>query len=248
MGLLVLSRKEKEVFYIPAIDAMIAVVSIEGNVVKIGIDAPREIAILRPNVTNERPNGTASLLADNRRQHEEKHALRNTLSAARMGLEVLEKQLELGHSPEALRRTLSHLKWQFVKHDDPEDNKPELQVERPVRALLVEDQQYERGLLSNLLNLSGFEVIEAETGEQAMNYLAQTKQKPDVMLLDMGLPKMDGREVVRQVRSDPETGQMKIFVISGRDKDQGVPADQWFRKPLNPSQLLANLNALKEVG
>jgi carbon storage regulator CsrA len=245
--MLVLARKEKERILIPAVDMTIAVIDIQGGVVRLGIKAPRDVAILREDAKDAKPS--QSLIKMLEEQRKEKHELRNRLQGTRVGLSVLEKQLELGVSPEELLATLQQMKWSIIA-DDGKNSDDQLieQASGPVSALLVEDQANERGLLESLLRLSGYNVVSARDGEEAMSYLQQVKRKPDVMLLDMGLPKMTGTEVIRQVRTDPETGQMKIFVISGQDKQSSVPVDQWFTKPLDPARLLENLSTVRKVG
>jgi carbon storage regulator CsrA len=241
--MLILARKPKERIRVPAVDLTISVVSITGQVVRIGIEAPDDIIVLREEVESDEPIPllTQSLEAN----RAEKHELRNALQGARVGVDLLEKQIEMGHSPEELKKTVERIKWSFAQKDQsPIDPKPP----DIVTALLVEDQANERQLLSGLLQISGCSVIEAETGEQALNYLGQAKIKPDVVLLDMGLPNMDGKEVIHAIRKNPKTGRMPIYVISGRDRDTSVPVDGWFLKPLNSAALLTSLKSLGKVG
>lgn len=63
----------------------------------------------------------------------------------------------------------------------------------------------------------------------------------------MGLPGMKGRMSFGSSRDNP-ANNMKIFVISGRDKKEGMSVDRWFAKPLNPVLLLQNLSSLRSVG
>lgn len=247
--MLVLARKVKERILIPAINATIAVVSVAGNKVRLGIDAPPDVVILREELEDgdEVPPSLVEQLDSQRR---EKHDLRNLVQGACVGLGLIEKQIELGHDTEAIRKTVQQIRWAFVKHEGSvKTTQPPTAESRPsaTTALLVEDQANERALLSQFLQLSGYDVIEANTGEEALDYLQQSRTKPDVVLLDMGLPKMKGDEVVRYVRSNPETGNLKIFVISGRDNTFDLPVDEWFLKPLDPVRLLENLSTLRKV-
>src|SRR5262249_25674860 len=114
------------------------------------------------------------------------------------------------------------------------------------KALIVEDNRNERELLAGFIRMAGIEVVATEDGIGALDYLHREPQKPDVMLLNMALPSIDGPEVVRKVRSDPASGQLKIFAISGRENEPKMPVDRWFRKPLNPEVLLDEL--LSQVG
>lgn len=243
--MLILARKVKERILVPSIDMTITVVRVAGDVVRLGIEAPDGIVILREEVENTQP--VQSLVTELRQQHEEKHELRNTLASARTGLTLLEKQIEAGANPATLRRTIWMIASGFSKNDNPEDR-----IETPappaVSALLVEDCANEREMLAEILKLGGFDIFSTPSGEDAMRYLDQTRTKPDVLLLDMGLPGMKGEEVVRQVRDNPANKDMKIYVISGRDKKDGMGVDRWFTKPLNPTLLLQNLSSLRGVG
>ena len=129
------------------------------------------------------------------------------------------------------------------------DLKEEKNVPRPVkavkhpRALLVEDDQNERELLAGFLRLSGMDVDVVEDGVDALDYL-RTKTPPDIILLDMILPRCDGPTTVRQIRSNPGNNRLKIFGVTGHAPEsfhlEGV--DRWFRKPLNPEVLLHDLS------
>jgi CheY-like chemotaxis protein/glycopeptide antibiotics resistance protein len=115
------------------------------------------------------------------------------------------------------------------------------------RALLVEDNENERNLLASFLRNRGVEVVTAGDGADALAYLSHHHEQPDVMLLDMGLPRCDGATVVRTVREDPAYSSLKIVVISGHlpqeyDLPQGPAGiNCWFQKPIDPVTLLADL-------
>jgi CheY-like chemotaxis protein len=124
----------------------------------------------------------------------------------------------------------------------------------PVRkALLVEDDDNERELLAGFLRLAGLDVATAGDGSNALDYL-RAEGRPDVVLLDMVLPRCDGPTIVREVRRDPAYTGLKIFALSGYSPQEvGLegdwPAvDRWFRKPIDPAALLGELKQeLEEV-
>ena len=238
--MLVLARRVKERILVPSIDMTIAVVSINNGLVRLGIEAPLSLAILREEVESYQP--VESLLAKLEANRKEKHLLRNVLHGTHVGISLLERQLANGATTEDIKETVNRIRWSICQHE-PTNTEP---ATKPVRALLVEDQGNERLLLAKLLQMSGYDVVTADSGEQAIECANQVR--PDVMLLDMGLPKMSGKEVVRLVRKDAATGQMKIFVISGMDCDEQLPVDYWFTKPLDPSRLLDKLGSLGKVG
>ncbi len=121
---------------------------------------------------------------------------------------------------------------------------------RSPRRLLVEDDHNECELLAGFFRLAGYEVATAGDGSDAIDYLQQ-HERPDVMLLDMMLPRCDGPTTIRRLRDDPAFNDLKIFAMSGYTADQigldcrasGVA--RWFQKPLNPELLLRELNATR---
>lgn len=114
------------------------------------------------------------------------------------------------------------------------------------KALLVEDDPNERELLAGFLRLSGLEVATAGDGCAALDYL-HGNPCPDVMLLDMGLPRCDGPTAVREIRREPAYHGLKIFAVTGHppedlDVETGpMGINRWFRKPLDPGALLQEL-------
>jgi two-component system cell cycle response regulator DivK len=211
---LVLARKKDERIYIPSIDMTITVIRITGDVVRLAVDAPKDVVILRSEVPNR--DEAVNLFAEIARHRKEKHDLRGVLQGAQTGFTLVEMLLQKGHDQQAVINALQQVKWTFAQsHVNPSNPTP---VQGPIRALLVEDHPNEREMLASILRMSGYEVVSASSGEDAINYLGQAAIKPDVMLLDMGLPNMKGDEVIRTVRLDPDSGDMKIFVISGSEK------------------------------
>jgi CheY-like chemotaxis protein len=176
-----------------------------------------------------------------------RHAVRNRLNAATLALHVLQKQIDAGKFDEA-QATLEKTLEEFSVLDEiaAADRAAE-QAKLPPhkRALLVEDNANERELLAGLLRMSGYEVEVAEDGVAAMSALAHTQ--PDIVLLDMQMPGMDGRETLSAIRHHPALRNLKVFAVSGADrnvfdaKDEERGFDRWFSKPLNPRRFMAEL-------
>src|SRR3954462_5529694 len=80
------------------------------------------------------------------------------------------------------------------------------------RILVVEDQEDNRQILRDLLANSGYELVEVEDGAQAVAAVA--KQRPDLILMDIQLPIMDGYEATRQIRSIPENKGIPIIAVT----------------------------------
>ena len=108
--------------------------------------------------------------------------------------------------------------------------------------LVVEDDHAVRNLITTTLELKQYKFHTAETGRQAV--LETASQKPDIILLDLGLPDLDGVEVIRKVRS---WSNVPIIVISARNDDHDkiealdAGADDYLTKPFSVEELLARL-------
>jgi CheY-like chemotaxis protein len=115
------------------------------------------------------------------------------------------------------------------------------------RALVVEDDGNTRQLLAECLRLAGLDVDTAGDGAEALDYL-RTHARPDVMLLDMILPRCDGPTTVRAIRRDPAYAGLPIFGLSGHARDEfdidsgpnGL--NGWYQKPFDPQALLRDLD------
>ena len=119
--------------------------------------------------------------------------------------------------------------------------------------LSVEDHESNRKIIRDLFTRKGYRVIEAVDGEEAVRMAK--REKPDLILMDVQLPKMDGYEATRRIKADPELSRIPIlavtsYALSG-DKEQALEAgcDDYVAKPFRPRELLAKAEQLlgKEV-
>jgi two-component system cell cycle response regulator DivK len=78
--------------------------------------------------------------------------------------------------------------------------------------LVVEDQEDNRRILRDLLGNAGFELIEAESGEDAL--AAVVTRRPDLILMDIQLPQMDGYEATRRIKSNPEMKEVPVIAVT----------------------------------
>ncbi len=113
------------------------------------------------------------------------------------------------------------------------------------RIMMVEDQEDNRQILRDLLGSVGYDLIEAWDGETALTTLAS--QRPDLILMDIQLPGIDGYEVTRRIKADPGLRGIPIiavtsYALSG-DDDKAFKAgcDAYISKPYSPRQLLAKV-------
>jgi two-component system cell cycle response regulator DivK len=113
------------------------------------------------------------------------------------------------------------------------------------RILVVEDQQDNRRILRDLLGNAGYELMEAETGEEAL--AAVEAQRPDLILMDIQLPVMDGYETTRRIRLNAELKSIPIiavtsYALSGDEaKALAVGCTAYITKPFSPRALLAKV-------
>lgn len=111
--------------------------------------------------------------------------------------------------------------------------------------LIVEDDHAVRKLMSTTVELEGYQYRSAETGKEAL--IEVVTKKPDIMILDLGLPDMDGVTIVEKVR---EWSNMPIIIVSARSDDQDkikaldAGADDYLTKPFSIEELLARLRVV----
>jgi carbon storage regulator CsrA len=248
--MLVLSRGHNDKVVFPTLGISVEILRIAGNKVRLGIEAPEEIPVHRHEVCERiQANGEEDIVkfpaAKNSTLAQLSHKTRNRLNAAALGLHLLHRNLEAGDLSDAeatIFKIFSELKGIEALLDGPakRPTQPEHTIHH--RALIVEDDDNERELLAGYLRVSGFEVDTAADGLQAMVRL--TERAPDVVLLDMRMPRFDGRKTVSAIRSNPDYRGVKLFAVSGSDPEEmnvtlgpnGV--DRWFSKPLDPKTLV----------
>jgi two-component system cell cycle response regulator DivK len=121
------------------------------------------------------------------------------------------------------------------------------------RILVVEDQEDNRQIIRDLLTSAGYELVEAVDGEEGVR-LAET-ERPDLILMDIQLPVLDGHEATRRIKQNPELRHIPIIVVtsyalSGDDrKAMAAGSDGYMAKPFSPRQLLATIRKfLPEAG
>lgn len=116
------------------------------------------------------------------------------------------------------------------------------------KILLAEDEHDIASVLSVRLEISGFDVVLAADGEEALEMAR--KEKPDLLILDLMLPKIDGFEVCRMLKFDTPSKNLPIIVLSAlhqnRDREKAARsgADAFFTKPFDLALLLAKIREL----
>ncbi len=113
------------------------------------------------------------------------------------------------------------------------------------RILVVEDHEDNRRIMRDLLTNSGYEVIEAVTGVEGVS--AAETYRPDLIVMDIQLPGIDGYEATRQIKANPNLQKVPIIVVtsyalSGDDvKAFEAGCDAYVTKPFSPRELLAKI-------
>ncbi|WAS05548.1 response regulator [Synechococcus sp. C9] len=115
--------------------------------------------------------------------------------------------------------------------------------------LVVEDQKAQREMMVSLLEQDGWEVLAAGDGDEALA-MVQGGQIPDVVVMDVVMPRMNGYQLVRQLREYPQTKQVPVLMCSSKgetfDKHWGLKqgADAYIVKPFEPQDLLGTVRHL----
>jgi CheY-like chemotaxis protein len=120
---------------------------------------------------------------------------------------------------------------------------PSAPLARAVRVLLVEDDRDLREALDEFLHVEGFETLVAGNGLEALLLLRSSAALPDVILLDVDMPVMDGREFRDAQRRDPVAGHVPVVVLSSAIPE-GLGAEANLEKPCRPEVLTRILRAV----
>jgi DNA-binding response OmpR family regulator len=121
-------------------------------------------------------------------------------------------------------------------------------AEQAPLVLAADDDEIILGLVVYRLEHSGYRVITASDGEEALRLALE--HRPDLAVVDVMMPKLDGYELTRLLRSHDETREMPIILLTARvqeadvDRGLGAGADEYLRKPFSPEELRLRVQAL----
>ena len=242
--MLVLSRTSSESIEFPALGISIKVLQLSRSRVRLGIDAPREIQVRR----QELPPDDFSGLPENG-DAACRSPISEHLQSAIEALEKVQRAAEITDSGQVLALLTRIIRDLDVLDKQVQQWTPTPQAaasRKTCRALVVDDNENEAKLLASFLRLKQFTVDTVSNGADAIRYLSQN-EKPDVILLDMNMPRFNGNWTVREIRRNTKLEDLKVFAVSGiHPMEYGVEVgpggcDRWFQKPINPSTLVEEI-------
>ena len=241
--MLVLSRRIDDAIVFPDLGISIEILQQKGNSIRVGIDAPIEVRVLRGELLDSNQKRGAKY----RLTGESEHEVRNKLNSLNIASAFARQLIERGEYTLAANKLYDAL----VEIEGGEENaNRSIDVPNPdsssLSALLVEDVENEREMLAGFLRLHGIQVSSVADAESAVSHL-QNNPHPDFMMVDIGLPGISGAELISDVRSNSAYDGIKLFTISGQTPDEAKlnPSanriSKWFQKPLTPSHLISEI-------
>ncbi len=268
--MLVLSRREQEAIVFPKLGIRIEITRLRGKAVSLGIEAPDAIRVLRGEIATaedeldshaaefakafqDAANESQSLSQPKSAAREREHELRNRINTLTIALHLLKKNAARNDGlvdDTLLNGAIDELSLiEETLHDSstPADLDQVGKKAALPLALIIDDNENENALMSGFLRSFGFRVAVALDGNAALRLIQQSTKLPDIVLLDMNMPGLNGRGTIEAIRQNPKTRDMKVFAVSGEDQatcavpigEQGV--DRWFRKPIRPDHLVQEM-------
>ena len=250
--MLILTRKKKEAIQFPDLSITVEILEASPGKVRVGVEAPVEVRIVR----DELAGGEGAEPAEKRvlrMPAELRHDLKNELNLISLGLHVFKKKVDRGLEADyqlsfeelvqRLQRIANH--GALASHI----NQNQIYTEgNSLTALVVEDCDNERELLSGFLDLHGFSIASVASAEAALEFL-ENNPPPKAILLDMQLPELQGADLLKQIRQSEQYNDTLLFVISGTTPEDNKLSeadgmDEWFEKPIDPRKLVSRLRQI----
>ena len=258
--MLVVTRNENDRIVFPQLGISVEVIQLNRSKVKLGVEAPKSVRVVR----NELCEGEESKLLKTSSSIDVaakmlNHEIANNLNRAMLKLQLAKKMLEQGESVAGLERLTAGIadlnaleqgkslpKTKAASPPSliaaPTENAPVKNNQLSV--LVVDDDANERSLLASYLKHRGLYVRQASDGLEAL-YQLSSGQKPDVVLLDMNMPRMDGPTTVNRIRKCSQHRNVPVFAVTGETaSDCGIVIGSegvtgWFQKPIEAEQIVS---------
>ncbi|MCA9078587.1 MAG: response regulator [Planctomycetaceae bacterium] len=239
--MLVLSRRQHQEVVFPNLGITVQILKVRGHIVKIGIDAPKHVSVIRREVYEAdcpEPDPRDQL----------SHQLRNELNLLQLRVTALQRRLGQGETIDAeatlqsLFQGVDVVDRQMAHFQHPRDSVSNQ------RLLVVEDCDNERKLMAYVLASHGFEVHVARDGAEALQWLNAATTLPAVVLMDMQMPLSNGLEALERIRHDQRLQDLLVFAVTGAKRSPemelvGHGWDAWFSKPLDVQRLVETIAA-----
>jgi DNA-binding response OmpR family regulator len=122
------------------------------------------------------------------------------------------------------------------------------------KVLLVEDDQLTASLLKYIFIRHGFQIQLAHDGDEAQTIIQSADEPPDLIMLDLTLPFVDGYELLQLIRSTPDFALIPVLILSGKSQEEDIVrafklgASDFMAKPFNPNELIARIARFKNEG
>ena len=120
--------------------------------------------------------------------------------------------------------------------------------------MIIDDEQDLREMLKTLLESNGYKTMSAANGKEALAILRSTEQKPDLVLVDMFMPQMSGREVCEKIRNDAQLKHLKLAFLTvaafgdyGRQTLKNLNVLDYIHKPYDIDDLMRRINKMLEM-
>lgn len=261
--MLVLSRGENDRIVFPSLGISVEVLRVSGSRTSLGIDAPKSIRVVRHELLEEEQHAAmkaahAQADATAAEQAKQRHEFRNQINRATLKLQLASKLFAKGEIELGLTHMTAGMAELSEISQSADNQRPSGPAEPLSLAeakatfhnsnsgklvLLVDDDDNERALMASYLQRCGIEVIEARDGLMAIYELSGVRQ-PDVILMDLNMPNLGGRETIEQIRKCSRVPDVPVFAVTAEPMDssgitisaEGVSG--WFQKPVQVDRIV----------
>ena len=238
--MLVLSRKENDKLLLPTLNISIEVVRIQGNSVRLGIDAPQDVPILRHEIADLKSIEFApDEQTANQRTATLAKAIRNRTNSCANALNLLHEHVDGDIAAQSLIVDVYN-ELRALEQDTKSALDESAETANLPHALLIDGDPNERQLLASYLRLNGFQVTSANCLSDALDYLS-LHSCPDFVLLDMPTAQDATTEFLAELRGQTGCEKLKLFAL-GSVEPSGV--DRWFPRPIDAERLVRELAAV----
>lgn len=263
--MLVLTRQKNQRINFPGLGIAVEILDVKGSKVRVGVDAPMEVRVLRdelddfapPRLRAATPKAAPHVV---RLPQGLRHELRNALHELSLMMHVYRKKAERAGTDrsidarqmfEAIIKRIDELSKNGLLAPSGAADLGEASCGGALGdALVVDDDANERELLAGFLRMCDYQVRTATDGLDAIRVLEQGSP-PKVVLLDMTMPRCDGKQLLRRIRETKAWDPIHVFVVSGKSPAEcGIGPDDgytcWLEKPLDPRQVVSRLAGVEK--